>query len=59
MGARRTKKDHNTSPWSIGSGELKVSDYDQKIPESQTADQPTHREDEPHDIYSNKASERQ
>ena len=37
---RQTKADYNSSPRSFGSGELK-SEYDQKIPQSQTADQPT------------------
>ena len=34
----------------------KVSDYNQEIPKSQTADPPRHREEEPQDINSNKTS---
>ena len=37
----------------------KVSDYDQEIPKSQTADPPRHREEEPQDIYRNKTSKKQ
>ena len=37
----------------------KVSEYDQEIPQSHTADQPTAREEEPQNIYSNNASVRQ
>ena len=33
--------------------EQKVSEYDQEISQSHTADQHTHREEEPRNIYSN------
>ena len=37
----------------------KVSEYDQVIPQSHTADQPTAREEEPQNIYSNNTTVRQ
>ena len=37
----------------------KVSEYDQEIPQSHTADQPTHREEESQNTNSHKTSERQ
>ena len=36
----------------------KANEYDQEIPQSHTADQPRHREEEPENIYSNKTSKR-
>ena len=36
----------------------KVSEYDQEIPQSQTAPQLTARDEEPQDIYSNKTFKR-
>ena len=35
------------------------SEYDQEIPQSHTADQPSHCEEEPQNIYSNNTSVRQ
>ena len=35
----------------------KVSEYDQETPQSQTADQPRHHEEDPQNIYSDKTSE--
>ena len=37
----------------------KESEYDQEIPQPHTADQPTHREEELQNIYSNNTSVRQ
>ena len=37
----------------------KVSEYAQVIPQSHTADQPTAREEEPQNIYSNNTAVRQ
>ena len=40
-------------------GYLYLSEYDQKIPQSHTADHPTDREEEPQKIYNNNTSVRQ
>ena len=36
-----------------------VSEYDQEIPQSHTADQPRHHEEEPQNLNSNNTSARQ
>ena len=35
-------------------GNVTKNEYDQELPQSQNSDQPTHREEQLHDIYSTK-----
>ena len=55
MGSIFQVTNSNRNPTQFRSSEIQQqpkSEYDQEIPQSHTADQPTHREEEPEDIYS-------